>query len=939
MSMVVKVSVMFAVTQSTHALGANSADALFLLGYGVEFLPRMILISGFAVMAALLMHSVGLSRWRARRWLPLASVLAGVIGLADFGLAIAVGRGAYPVIWIMTQVLIVSSFIVMWNAAAASSTTRQAKRLYPLYASAGVLGAIVGNLATGILAAALGTESLLGLQGAGLLFAALVMRMATAEFRTERITNRPKAITELTSIARLVASDRLLKRSAALAFALSILFFLVVFPFNEAAAAAFETEVDLARFLGLFATAATVTTFIVSLLATSRLLARLGIVGSLLLLPIVYALGFGLWLVSFTLVTATLVRAFQWVTGNAVGGTASTALFNVLPGERRGQVMSFMTAVPAQLGIVVGGVILIMTSGSSSTVRLAIGLALALVTLVVAYRMRPAYVDSVVAAVGRGLSGVLSAPHQGLVSPLGRETASVLMSHLHGPQPEDRLVALQVFTAAGVPIDMEMIDSLVEASDERVRLAVLAHVVAVRPNRTRSLVQALMQDNSPVVRGAALDALAPGDPLAHEFLQDPDSAVSAKAARLVGGPIGRRVLEDLLASNSSADVAIALEEGSRSNSIVLDAQRFLRHEDPRVRAAALSAGGHLATDDMAGLLDDPSVVVRRLAARRLKSSPKGIEILYQSLDDGSVSATDAALDALTPVNLFREDFLDWAQREANRARWLSTLRIAIEDDDSPATVSLAKVLDVRCERLTDWVLIAMTTSELAPTMALVRRGIRADDEDTRSQAIEALEAVATHKVAKPLLALLEPSQETDVPDTADALQKLSADFDPWISRLATMALSDSTSGMDDISIQRVERVIALQRVPMLSGLDPEDLDLIAAAVSETHFGPNEPIYRAGDEGHEMLVIIDGEAVVTARHGSETREIARYGSGQVTGELALLRRSTRTADVHAGPTGLSGLVISDRDLKSVLEERPNVAVAMLATLAGRLADQA
>ena len=72
--------------------------------------------------------------------------------------------------------------------------------------------------------------------------------------------------------------------------------------------------------------------------AAGRLFARIGVVGTFSMLPAVYVLGFGLWVASFGLVTATLFRGAQWVAVNALGGTAWSSLFNVIPGRRRSQV-------------------------------------------------------------------------------------------------------------------------------------------------------------------------------------------------------------------------------------------------------------------------------------------------------------------------------------------------------------------------------------------------------------------------------------------------------------------------------------------------------------------------------------------------------------------------------------------------------------------------
>ena len=59
------------------------------------------------------------------------------------------------------------------------------------------------------------------------------------------------------------------------------------------------------------------------------------------------------------------------------------------------------------------------------------------------------------------------------------------------------------------------------------------------------------------------------------------------------------------------------------------------------------------------------------------------------------------------------------------------------------------------------------------------------------------------------------------------------------------------------------------------------------------------------------------------------------SGDYVGELSLLRGQPRAANVTAGPDGVRGLILRGAELHAILEERPEAAMAMLATLAERL----
>lgn len=142
----------------------------------------------------------------------------------------------------------------------------------------------------------------------------------------------------------------------------------------------------------------------------------------------------------------------------------------------------------------------------------------------------------------------------------------------------------------------------------------------------------------------------------------------------------------------------------------------------------------------------------------------------------------------------------------------------------------------------------------------------------------------------------------------------------------------------DRTLTDLDTMILLRRVPLFEGLDPEDLQRIAATCVERTYADGEAIMREGDLGDELVVIVTGAVRVVRREadGSE-RPIRDYGAGDHIGELAVLRERPRAASVFA--TGeVRGLVIAGGALRSILRERPDAAMSMLATLAERISRQ-
>ena len=86
-------------------------------------------------------------------------------------------------------------------------------------------------------------------------------------------------------------------------------------------------------------------------------------------------------------------------------------------------------------------------------------------------------------------------------------------------------------------------------------------------------------------------------------------------------------------------------------------------------------------------------------------------------------------------------------------------------------------------------------------------------------------------------------------------------------------------------------------------------------------------------------IVEGSVrVVHVESDGSERFIHRYEAGDHIGELAVLREAPRAATVIAEGDGVRGLVIGGAGLRSILLERPDAAMAMLAILAERLGTQ-
>ena len=86
----------------------------------------------------------------------------------------------------------------------------------------------------------------------------------------------------------------------------------------------------------------------------------------------------------------------------------------------------------------------------------------------------------------------------------------------------------------------------------------------------------------------------------------------------------------------------------------------------------------------------------------------------------------------------------------------------------------------------------------------------------------------------------------------------------------------------------------LKEIPIFSELSPEEAKRLAAFATETSIAEGQILMKQGDYSTELIAIEEGTAEVL-RDGEK---VASLGSGDLIGEMGLLERRPRNADVIA-----------------------------------------
>ena len=963
---------MFATAEAGRGLGDVALVTLFLSRVDAAVLPWLFVALGLVSLVVALGYGAAIGRLPRRPFVVgLLAAFAGTLVV----LRVAAATDSIPVfgaMWVVVNVIHAILLTLTWTVAGTTLDVRQAKRLFPICTSVAIAGSFAGTLVSGPLAGALGTETLLVLE------AALLLAAAVAAWRVIGRTGgrqTPAAATTTALRAQLrrgyddVRASPLLRLIAVAYLLFAVLLFSVTFPYQRELQVQFrDRPAELATTVGLVLAGVTAISFFVSLVVANRVYARFGVATAALALPLVYVAGFGIWLVQFGLATAIGFVAAQMVVQRSISNAAWSAMFTVVPADRRPQVLAFIDGVPGQLGTSLSGVLLLLGTALFAT-SLAPIFVMGLVTAVgltwIVARIRTRYGEALIRTLraglaeqvldgGAGLAAVARAPGVG----------DALRAGLADPSAATRRLAAEL---------------LGRLDDE----------TAVGP------LDGLLSDEAPEVRAAGLRALATldrdrGADAATRLAADPDPAVRAESAVAIGRAHGvesiRPALDELLAGERRARLAGIAAAGRIGDVSLLEPILRTLQDDPdaAIRGAAATALGGMpglpAVDALVAALDDDSPAVRRAAADALGRLEGAGPALVAVLESGSERAQVAAIRGLAGGVSAGDDaaIRAWALRRVDRAvvlrRYAAAVRPAVGTDDptpeTPALDFLRAMLERRGRGLEEQLLSAVGALGAPEAPSLLRRCLRSPDSDTRAQAIEAIDALGDRRLAQAIVRLLDSDARAVGRDVESALAALADDDDPWLRTLAMRSVAEALAQRQadlarraaadpDPAVRRrlgtmhpeggatmadtaatlgeLDRMLFLRRVPLFEQLEPEDLQRLAATATERLFEAGEALVREGEAGDELIVLVEGTVRVVRIEDGVERHLRTYRGGDHIGELAVLRERPRAATVIAD-TVVRGLVIGGDGLRALLAERPDAAMAMLGTLAERISAQ-
>lgn len=802
-----------------HAMLETARDALFLSRLSAARLPWAYLTIALLALVVTRANHWLLARVSKRRALRVTLAGGALVTLGFFFARNLDPRMLSFALYVWTGLFATVAVVQFWLLQAATLDVNQAKRAFAFIGAGGLVGAVLGSSAAGLLLLMFEPSALLPAVAAVLGLTALAPRGVerTAKFsaarqRTQRRTARH---VRRGGGVKMLSRDRYLMRL----FVMGLLGTLVVTGVDyvfKSALAAWVPAARLGEAFALFYGIAGVVALLVQLVIAPRALRSLGVTSALLVLPLLILLG-SVGLVTLVGVVPTLLlKGADSALRHSVHRTGTEILYLPLKTAVRERFKGVAEALGQRGGQAIASVLILVATAFGATLAHAGWALIVLSALWVAsvIGLRPLYIERFRANLrAASLDTNIEVPDlelnslETLLAALSSESDAEVIGALemfadygktrlipalilYHPSPEVVIRAFQLFAAEQRGDVAHLTKRLLKHDEPYIRAAALRY--ACRAGASEGVLRGFLDDPAPEVRTAAIvELIAAGFCAASE-------ALSALTRITTGGsPEMRLALARSMAHLSGERFAWVADDLSRIEEKGLSAElaralaaapdvvhlptllRLLGDRAARESARqALLALGPPALEALGRALADPSTSdhVRRHLPRSISrfASQASADILERALHDerddrvvykllrglGRLRVSDPSLKLDTGRLLGRARFeVDRAVELLTAKQILLRARWGAAKDPRGAVELLIALLGdahLRCIERSFRVLHCVYPQH---ELALVFRAATSEDARLRAESRELLDNVLPLGLKRPLQALLDERDE------------------------------------------------------------------------------------------------------------------------------------------------------------------------------------
>lgn len=131
-------------------------------------------------------------------------------------------------------------------------------------------------------------------------------------------------------------------------------------------------------------------------------------------------------------------------------------------------------------------------------------------------------------------------------------------------------------------------------------------------------------------------------------------------------------------------------------------------------------------------------------------------------------------------------------------------------------------------------------------------------------------------------------------------------------------------------LNSVDRLLFVRRIPIFQELRDDFIVRLASVMDEVLFPTNDIIFRQGEEGLSLYIVVSGKVKVHINN----QQLAVFSQGESFGEMAVFDAQPRSASATALEP-CKCLELKQEQLYNAIEETPDLAVNIIRVLSRRL----
>jgi len=426
----------------------------------------------------------------------------------------------------------------------------------------------------------------------------------------------------------------------------------------------------------------------------------------------------------------------------------------------------------------------------------------------------------------------------------------------------------------------------------------------------------------------------------------------------------------------------------------LQVRELLSHPTARMRRAALAVyqiEGDASLKQVIPMLGDEAGDVARLAQQKIRTADHQNSMpLIQSLAHPRKKVRDAVLALLTTMSIRDQEVYRYVQVQARTCYQLTLQALHVKAlTGSDAQRLLSTHLEEQAQRILSTTLQVLSTQDPSGRMGRVVHGILSGSKRQRANGLEAMVQVLEKNVSRLLTPLLDDMDadervaagrrlfpgDMNEPSSATLVEGL-LESDNWVTLTLALVLVREADDLDRPVTERIDslgdhpnphvsaaargmlaqpagrqdgranagktariplidKIVHLGKIDLFADLCIDELAAVAALTEVASTKKGETLFREGERGDALYVLLSGEvSVVKHCDSDEPVELDRVDSGEPVGEMAIFGDHLRSSTIQAtAPAQL--LTLHKRQFETIVREHPQVGLHACRVLSRRL----